>query len=343
MTPLLHYPAESVGTAASAGPIVSVTGGTGFIGSQLVHRLVGDGLRVRVLTRRPRRVLPAPLQATSVEIVGGEIHDADAVTRLVDGASTVYHLAGCAKPWSRDPDEFHRVNVVGTRTVCDACATAGRPRLVHVSTNLVEIEGHPERLLTAYQRTKLEGEDVVRAFVDAGGDAVIVRPSRVYGPGLLTTANAVTRIARLYRAGLFRTRLADGDARGNYVHIEDLVSGMMAAAAHGVAGDAYMLGGEDATFREFLAALSAITGHSRVVLALPPVFARAAAGTFEALTIFGIAPPITREWVNLYLLDWPSSSEHARSVLEYTPRSLREGLAHTVAWLEAGCPLWTNS
>lgn len=296
-----------------------------------------------MLTRRPRHVLPAPLQAAAVEIIGGEIHDADAVTRLVQGTSTMYHLAGCAKPWSRDPDEFHRVNVVGTQTVCDACAAAGRPRLVHVSTNLVEIEDHAERLLTAYQRTKLEGEEVVRAFVDAGGDAVIARPSRVYGPGLLTTANAVTRIVRLYRAGLFRTRLADGDARGNYVHVEDLVSGMMAAAARGVAGDAYTLGGENATFREFLGTLGGITGHSRIVLALAPVFARAAAGTFEGLTIFGIAPPITREWVNLYLLDWPSSSEHARSVLGYAPRSLREGLAHTVAWLEAGCPLWAKS
>jgi NAD+-dependent farnesol dehydrogenase len=328
-------------TTTSASP-VAVTGGTGFIGSQLVHRLVREGARVRVLTRRPQPTLPSPLRATEVEIVGGEIHEASAVARLVDGAGTVFHLAGCAKPWSRDPDEFHRVNVLGTQAVCDACRSAGNPRLVHTSTNLVEIEGRTERLLTAYQHTKLAGEAVVQRFVAGGGDGVIVRPTRVYGPGLLTTANAVTRIAQLYRRGLFRARLADGDARGNYVHVDDLVTGMMAAAARGAPGDAYTLGGDDATFREFLDALATITRRSRVVVSLPPAIALTMAGLFRALTIFGVDPPITQEWVHLYLLDWPSSSDHAHSVLGYTPRSLRDGLASTVAWLEAGCPLWTT-
>jgi farnesol dehydrogenase len=326
-------------TTPSASPI-AVTGGTGFIGSQLVHHLGREGAHVRVLTRRPQETLPPPLQAPGVEIVRGAIHEASAVSRLVAGAGTVYHLAGCAKPWSRDPDEFHRVNVLGTQTVCDACRSAGGPRLVHTSTNLVESDGRTDRLLTAYQHTKLEGEAVVQRFVASGGDAVIVRPSRVYGPGLLTTANAVTRIAQLYRRGMFRARLADGDARGNYVHVDDLVTGMMSAAERGTRGDAYTLGGQDATFREFLDALSAITGQSRVVVSLPPPVALTVAGLFRALAIFGVDPPITKEWVHLYMLDWPSSSDRARTALGYHPRSLRDGLAHTVAWLEAGCPLW---
>lgn len=321
--------------------LIAVTGGTGFIGSQLVRRLVREGARVRVLTRRPREVLPGPLQVPAVEVVTGEIHDAPAVSQLVDGAGTVYHLAACAKPWSRDPDEFHRVNVVGTQTVCAACRSANGSRLVHTSTNLVEIDGRTDRLLTAYQHTKLEGEAVVQRFVADGGDAVIVRPTRVYGPGLLTTANAVTRIVQLYRRGVFRARLADGDARGNYVHVDDLVTGMLAAAARGKRGDAYTLGGEDATFQAFLDALAAATGKRRVVVSLPPAVALTVAGLFRALAIFGVDPPITKEWVHLYLLDWPSSSDRARSALGYTPRSLRDGLADTVTWIEAGCPLWT--
>jgi len=80
----------------------------------------------------------------------------------MEGAATVFHLAGCAKPWTRDPAEFAQVNVLGTQHVLDAARQAGAGRVVHTSTNLVEGADRPERILTSYQRTKITAEAAVQ-------------------------------------------------------------------------------------------------------------------------------------------------------------------------------------
>ena len=320
-----------------------MTGGTGFIGSQLVHRLSRSGVAVRALARRPAGELPAPLRAENVTLVTGDVSDAPALRQLVEGAGVVYHLAGCARPWTPDPSEPVRVNVLGTQHVLEAARHAGVARVVHTSTNLVEGADRPERILTSYQRTKITAEAAVQEYVAAGGDAVIVRPGRVYGPGPLTEANTVTRIVQQYLAGTFRVRLADGDVRGSWVYVDDVVSGLTAAAARGRRGSAYTLTGGNASMREFLDVLAEVSGRQRRVAALSPGLARAAADAMETLAIFGIAPPITREWVELFLLDWPSESDAAARDLAVETRSLRDGLAATVAWLRAGRPLWGTS
>ncbi|MDH3459195.1 MAG: NAD-dependent epimerase/dehydratase family protein, partial [Gemmatimonadota bacterium] len=237
-----------------------VTGATGFIGEHLVHRLVNEGTRVRALVRpRPHTgtdpsSLPPPLRTNAVEITWGDITDASAVARAATDVNVVFHLAGLARPWARDPDEFRRVNVDGTRNVVRASEEQGNPRLVYVSTNLVNPPrgADPNRyLLTPYQSTKREAERLVNDYVTRGGDAVIVRPTRVYGPGLMSEANAATHMIDLYRRGLFRVRIADGGARANWVHVEDVVVGCL-AAARGTTGTAYTLGGENATFDRVL-------------------------------------------------------------------------------------------
>lgn len=322
---------------------VAVTGGTGFIGSHLVHRLIHHGARVRVLTRQPRSCVPRPLRHRSVELVQGDVTDADAVDRLVSGTGTVYHLAGCAVAWVRDRREYGRVNVHGTRTVCRACEAQGVPTLVHVSTNLVECGDDPSRIVTEYQRSKLHGEAAVRAYVERGRHAVIVRPSRVYGPGPLSESNAVTRIAHLYRRGLFRVRLADGGARGNYVYVADVVDGIVRAASRGSVGAAYTLGGENASVEELLMTLAAISGRGVRVVALPLAIARGIGRLAETAARFGMRPTITREWVSLLALDWPSSSEAAARALGYAPRGLREGMEITLRWLMDARDPWHSA
>ncbi len=317
-----------------------MTGGTGFIGSHLVHDLARAGMRVRVLTRRAPDLLPRPLRHPTVELLRGEITDREAVGRLADGAKVFYHLAGCARAWTRDPAEYEHVNVAGTGEVCSACETHAVPALVHVSTNLVECGDDKRRIVTEYQRTKLRGESVVRGYVERGHRAVVVRPSRVYGPGPLTESNAVTRIVDLYRRGLFRVRLADGGARGNYVHVDDVVEGMLRAAERGSSGMAYTLGGENASIAELLATVAVATGRHARVLALPLAVARGVATFAKMGTWFGFRPPITPEWVSLFALDWPSSSEAARRDLGYAPRSLRDGLEQTVRWLDSEEDAW---
>jgi farnesol dehydrogenase len=324
-----------------------VTGGTGFIGTHLVHRLVRTGVRVRALVRRrtgrPDPPFPFPVSPDEVDVVWGDITDPDAVAAAVAGASVVYHLAGHARAWSREERRSQAVNGGGTEHVCRAAARHGA-RLVHVSTNLVEgVEDtdDPRTALTAYQRSKLQGEAAVRRFVASGAHAVILRPTRVFGPGLLSQANSATLVIELYRRGRFRLRIADGDARANYVFVDDVVAGLLRSAEPGTGEDAgacYTLGGENATMEQFLAAVAAATGRRRAVVALPRAAVRLVAAAAEGLGLLGIEPFITRDWAELLSRDWPADSRRAEASLGYRPRPLSEGVTQTVRWLEAGRP-----
>ena len=96
----------------------------------------------------------------------------------------------------------------------------------------------------------------VKAKVEQGVDAVIVCPTRVYGPGPMVEGNAVTRMVERYVQGRWRALPGDGRKSGNYVYIEDVIDGHLAAMAKGRPGEAYILGGENATYRDFFAQLA---------------------------------------------------------------------------------------
>ena len=315
---------------------VLVTGGTGFIGRRLVERLVVEGYEVRIFGRSATSLSPFPFPPSPFppKLIAATITDAAAVSRAAEGVDTVFHLAGCAKAWSRDPNEFRDVNVRGTEHVVAACAHHGVRRLVHFSTALVD---PPDRLITAYQRTKLDGEEVVRQQLEST-TAVILRPTRVYGPGLLSVANSVTTVIDLYRKGRFRVRIADGGAVANYVFVDDVVEAAVLASRHlpeTTETPAFAIGGENATMPQFLDAVATVTGRTRFVAAIPKPLAKAAAYAALGLARFGIEPLITPDWVELLATDWPVSSDRARRDLGYAPRGMREGIAETVAWLGA--------
>ena len=119
---------------------VLVTGGTGFVGANLVRELLGDGHRVRVLARKggDRRAL----EGCAVDIAEGDLLDVDSVRAAVAGARRVYHVAADYRLWAPDPRALYRANVDGTRHVLEAAALAGVERIVYTST--VGAVGHPQ-------------------------------------------------------------------------------------------------------------------------------------------------------------------------------------------------------
>lgn len=330
-----------------------VTGGTGFLGTHLVHRLVEEGVRVRVLARAPDSPSPTgshggerwPWGRERLETVAADVREPDAVARAARGVDRVYHLAARARSWAREAGEFESVNVRGTRNVCVAARDAGAS-LLHVSTTLVAPPGAgaappaPRRdggdptALTPYQRTKARGERVVERFIAGGLDGAVVRPTRVFGPGPLNEANSVTRLIDLYRRGLFRFRIADGDARANYAYVADVVDGIIRAARRGRPGARYVLAGENLTLPAFLERIARASGRSRRVVAIPRTLARTVALGCEGLARIGVEPLITREWVRLLSVDWPVGSSRSVEELGYAPLSADEGIRRTLAWLD---------
>ncbi|HYM23133.1 MAG TPA: NAD-dependent epimerase/dehydratase family protein, partial [Vicinamibacterales bacterium] len=222
---------------------VFVTGGTGFIGSRLVARLVGAGVSVRVLTRNPSA------RIGDVDVVHGDICDFDTVARACEGTDTVFHLAGTAHDraargdWTR-----HRVVAVdGARTVIEAAHRAGASRFVFASSLAVfgPVEGGPHdeetpaRPASPYGRAKLEAEDVLRtAAARMGMHVAVLRPAMVYGPHC---RGNLPRLIRLVDRR-FCPQVPDYGTRRSVVHVDHVVEALMLAACRTqAAGQTYIV------------------------------------------------------------------------------------------------------
>lgn len=321
---------------------ILVTGGTGFIGTYVVDRLLREepATKLRLLARSPERL--SPRVRALAELVEGDITDRRAVHRSMAGVHTVLHLAALARAWSPDPDAFRKANVDALAVLLAEAREAGVKRLVHVST-LIATDRAPERgehgeAVSAgsspYAASKREGERLIADYVASGRHAVIVRPTRVYGPGPLHDANGVTKMVDLYLRGRFRTRLADHDVRASYVHADDVAQAVL-LARRGGSGTAYTAGGQNVSLRAFLELVSEIAGVRRRMVAMPPWAAYAMAGIAELSGRLGATPFVTRDWIRTFLEDWPADIEPARRDLGYEPRPLRTGLEQTIAWLRS--------
>lgn len=210
-----------------------ITGATGFVGGHLAERLAGDGWRVRALVRATSDT--ARLKALGAELATGSLADANALAAAADGADTVFHLA--ALTTAPDEETFRRANAEGTANLARGMVRAAtRPRrLVYLSSYAAcgpAVDGRPRRAdetpapLTAYGRTKLQGEEAAREVEPAGIERVTVRAPAVYGPG----DKAFLPVFRMARWGL--APLPTGPVRHvHLVYVHDLVTALVNAAA----------------------------------------------------------------------------------------------------------------
>src|SRR4030095_11397831 len=171
---------------------VLVTGATGFVGANVARLLLIDGHRVEVLAR-PASSLRA-LEGCAVEVVRGDIREADSVARAIQGCRQVFHVAADYRLWARDPGEIYRNNVDGTRTVLEMCTEARVERVVYTSSvgtlglprdGGPGIETTPVSLcdmVGPYKRSKFLAERVAEEYAARGLPVVIVNPSNPIGP-----------------------------------------------------------------------------------------------------------------------------------------------------------------
>jgi nucleoside-diphosphate-sugar epimerase len=321
---------------------VALTGATGYTGGRLLARLRADGHQMAALARAGAR---APAPADGVRWVEGDLRDAEALRRLVEGADAVVHVAAVYRT-AGHPDTYYRdVNVGGTERLLDAAARAGVRRFVHTST--VGVHGdvkEPPADETApiapgdiYQQTKAEAEAIAFDYHRRRGLPVaVVRPAAIYGPG-------ETRLLKLFRA-IARGRYAIvGSGRAFYhpVFIEDLLDGYeLALETPQAVGEAFIIAGPRYVSQAELAALVARHTGGRVFpVRIPATPLQLLGDLCEALCVpFAVEPPLHRRRVDFWTKSRAFSIGKARRILGYAPRvDVDEGIARTAGWYrEAG-------
>jgi len=320
---------------------ILVTGATGFIGKNLVRALTAGDNHVRALYRDEAKLVD--MQSPQVSFIKGDVTDKESLLKAMTGCNKVYHLAAYAKVWAKDKEIFNRINIEGTRNVMDAALAAGISKVVVVSTAGVfgpgervnEVTQRTLPFFSDYERTKAEADAILTAQYSGLIDLCIVCPARVFGPGELSQANSVTRLIRMYMQGRYRFLPGDGLAAGNYVFVDDLVAGMIAAMEKGKPGERYILGGENISYKAFFADIGNISGKNYRMFRIPTALILMIAGIMKfTATCFNIPPLITPGWARKYLYSWNVSSEKAFRQLGYNPRPLKEGLSETIKWLK---------
>ena len=280
-----------------------VTGGSGFLGRNLIRRLVAGGRPVVALARTD--VAVATVEHAGARAVRGDLDDAEALRHGMDGVDVVVHAAAMVAGGPRELDRMHRVNVQGTRNVVRAAREAGVPRVVHVSTEQVLLGGptiagadetwpYPEHPLGAYGITKGQAERHVLEATTAETATLAVRPRFIWGnddttilPGLVAAADS----GRLQWIG-------GGHYDTSTCHVDNAVQGILDAAERGTGGCAYFLtDGDPVEFRAFVTALLETQGVIAPTKSVPrpvAILAATALDTFWRISRRPGLPPLDR-------------------------------------------------
>ncbi|MDR3234064.1 MAG: NAD-dependent epimerase/dehydratase family protein [Planctomycetaceae bacterium] len=325
---------------------VFVTGSTGFIGSVLVEKLLQQGYSVRALTRS-KRIPDNKTKNENLEYCLGDINNPKSLQDAMLGCDCVFHLAAYAKNWAKNPKTFAEVNLVGTRNVFASARKNNIQRIVWTSTivtlgptlkGVIGDESMPRqraKYFTEYEKTKTVMENESLQWIADGLPLVIVNPTRVFGPGVMSESNSVTRLIDNYRRGRFPFLLNWGRNVGNYGYIDDVAEGHILAMERGTIGERYILGGENVSLKDVFDTITRIDGKRHLQFKMYCLIPLLVAKIFELRAKWlGIYPPITPDWVRTFITDWAFSCEKAKNELGYKPIPFEEAVRRTCEWLD---------
>ncbi|MEX2498916.1 MAG: hopanoid-associated sugar epimerase [Wenzhouxiangellaceae bacterium] len=317
-----------------------VTGGTGFVGTALIRRLLERGESVRALARPSSD--PDNLEDLELERVSGDLADPASLANAVRGCSRVYHAAADYRLWVPDPKAMHRANVDGTVALMRAAAEAGVDRIVYtssVATLGLHADGSPadedtpsslDQMIGPYKQSKFLAEQKVREMVERDGlPAVIVNPSTPIGPRDLKP----TPTGQMVLDAISGHMPAFVDTGLNIVHVDDVARGHLLAMEHGRIGRRYILGGENLYLREILRLIAEINGHKPPRIRLPNGVVLPIAYIAEAWArLSGNPPRLSVTGVKLARKHMFFTSARAERELGYRARPAREALQAAITW-----------
>jgi dihydroflavonol-4-reductase len=282
-----------------------VTGGSGFVGANLVRSLLLEGYSVKALVRPQSRI--DNLQGLDVEIIKGSLNDPD-LHRQMQGCQVLFHVAALYSLWQADKEALYQFNVLGTRNVLTQARLAGIERTVYTSSvaaigvgksgEIVD-ETHQspvDKLVGYYKKSKFWAEQEVIKAVGVGQDVVIVNPTTPIGPWDIKptpTGEIILRFLKGQMPVYVNTGL-------NFIDVRDVARGHLLALAKGKTGDRYILGNQNLTFKALLDLLSQITGLRAPQQVVPLWLPLSVAWIDEkVLTLLGKSPSISLDSVRM--------------------------------------------
>lgn len=290
--------------------MILITGGTGFVGTNLISRLLKDSQRVRCLVRNPGKA--ERLKEKGVELIRGDVTNPSSVLEAITPEiDTVIHLVGIlAEPKGQT---FRSIHVEGTRSVVEACKAKGVKRYIHISAL-----GTRKNARSEYHKTKWEAEELVRA---SGLEYTIFRPSVIFG----REDNFTNMFARIIRLSPVIIIPGSGKNRMQPVHVVDVAEAMALSINRAEAKNKTfeVAGPEVFTFDEIMDKICEVLGKKRVKVCIPMPLMRIGAMLAESVLP---TPPITRDQLLMLQEDNITSDNALVKVFGMKPKGFVEGM-----------------
>jgi len=319
------------------GKTAFVTGGTGFIGLNLIEELCAQGYSVTAL-HRPGSTLRFLSRFDVRHTVGSIVDHVSVDAAMQEGVDVVFHAAANTSVWSGNNAEQTRDNVEGTRNVVEVALAKGARRIVHTSSctvfGLGEGPFNEDSPLLGreswinYVRTKSLADDLVRAAAARGLSTVVMRPAHVLGR--YDTGNWAT----LIRLAVHGKLPGVPAGSGCFCNGREVARAHVRAADRGRDNDVFVLGGPVAGMRELATIIADVTQHVISVRTIPDVLLRVSATVFGLVSaLTGKEPRLTPEGVAIATHDLRVDDRKARRELDYAHVPLRQSVRESFEFL----------
>ncbi len=317
-----------------------ITGANGFVGSSVLRELLNKGINIRALVRpgSDRR----NFDGLDIEIFEGDLLDVNSLKKAVIGCGHLYHVAADYRLWIPDPESMYKTNVDGTRELVLAASETGMDKIVYtssVATLGINKDGTPsdettpssvEDMIGHYKRSKFLAEQEVKKLItEKQCPVTIVNPSTPVGPRDIKP----TPTGRIVLDTIRKRMPAYVDTGLNIVHVDDVAKGHLLAMEKGIAGERYILGGDNMTLASILEYICVSEDLTPPKIKLPHNLIIPIAWFMERIAdITHKEPRATVESVRMSKKLMFFSSEKAKKELGYQSRPGVEGLKDAIDW-----------
>ncbi|MEW6086028.1 MAG: NAD-dependent epimerase/dehydratase family protein [Chloroflexota bacterium] len=309
-----------------------ITGGTGFLGGEIVRQLTKAGHDVRVVVRDPKKA--QWLEELGVNLYKGDVTDKESMREAMTGVDGVFHVAGWYKLVERTKGEAHAANVIGTKNVLELMQELKIPKGVYTSTCAVfsntrgktvnETYRFSGTYRTTYERTKGEAHRIAEKFIEQGLPLVIAMPGMIYGPN-------DTSAVRASLIDFLKGRLPAIPAKSvmHWAHVEDSAQAHLAMMEKGRTGEAYIISGERSSVVDLYRVAAEVSG-AKMPMILPDEILLFMA-KFSRPFDHWLPDTFTSEGlITIAGLSYLSDIGKAHRELGFNPRPIRDGWVETV-------------
>ena len=319
---------------------ILVTGGTGFIGKELVQRLHELDHNLKLLVRESSDITPFE-ELNNIEYTIGDVRDNDSLNNAVNGIDIIYHLAAFTAIWAKKKSLYYDINVRGTENIANI-ALEKNIKLYYISsfTALGPTSSEPvdetyenEKFCMEYEKSKCEAKKLVKEYIPKGLKVTSFYPGIVYGPGDFNIFGRM--LYDIMRGKILPLGLCPGKGQSLacFSYLNDVVDCLTNIIENeDLSGEDFILGGENIKFVEYLNLIAKIS-RGKSAKKIPMWIAKTYAWLLEIkASITKKKPSLSRDAINAIKYHRSYSSKKAIGELNYKITPLREGLEETIKW-----------